>query len=354
VKIGIYDPYLDTLGGGEKYMLTIAECLSKNHEVSVFWDDGSVIDRGEKRFMLDLTRVTTVPDIFSQKSGLVRRFSATRKYDLIIYLSDGSVPTVFSKQLFLHFQFPTEWIHSLSPQEKIKLLRVNKIICNAKYTQKYIEELFGRECVLLYPPVDVEHSYEKTEKQNIILSVGRYTALPGGNDFKKLGFLTESFKKLSQDAKGWRFIIATTSLSQDDEHIDLLKQSVEEFPIEIFRDIPREKLLNLYKKAKIYWHAAGYGEDLEKHPERAEHFGIVTVEAMNRGAVPVVFNAGGQREIVSNGRSGYLWRTPEDLLEKTEFLMRHEKDRIKLSKNAFEDSLQYDKKKFCQKLSSLL
>jgi len=38
-----------------------------------------------------------------------------------------------------------------------------------------------------------------------------------------------------------------------------------------------------------------------------EHFGIVTVEAMAAGAVPVVVRRGGQPEIVEHGVSGYLW-----------------------------------------------
>ena len=36
MKIGIFDPYLDDLGGGEKYMMKIAQCLGKNHDVSIF------------------------------------------------------------------------------------------------------------------------------------------------------------------------------------------------------------------------------------------------------------------------------------------------------------------------------
>jgi hypothetical protein len=38
MKIGIYSPYLDTVGGGEKYMLTIAEGFSKENNVDVFLD----------------------------------------------------------------------------------------------------------------------------------------------------------------------------------------------------------------------------------------------------------------------------------------------------------------------------
>ncbi len=38
MKAGIYDPYLDTAGGGERYCLTLAETLLKNGwEVDIFW-----------------------------------------------------------------------------------------------------------------------------------------------------------------------------------------------------------------------------------------------------------------------------------------------------------------------------
>lgn len=353
MKIGIYDPYLDTLGGGEKYMLSIAECLAKDHDVAIFWDDESVIRQAEKRFFLDLSKVATVPDIFSRKSGLLRRFSSTRKYDLIVYLSDGSIPTVFSKELFLHFQFPTQWLSGISSQTKIKLLRVSKIICNSKFTKSYIEKLFQRNVVVIYPPVDVEHSFSKVKKENIILTVGRHTR-PNGIDFKKHGLMVEVFKKIVSSKKDWKFVIVTNSLPEDEKYITQLQEEAKGYPIEIYQDIAREKVLQLYNKAKIYWHAAGFGEDLATHPELFEHFGIVTVEAMNRGAVPVVFSGGGQKEIVQNGRSGYLWNTIDDLIDKTEFLMSHEKDRLKLSKRAFEDSLQFDKKKFCERILSLL
>ena len=38
MNIAIYSPYLDTAGGGEKYMLTIAECLSGENAVDVLLD----------------------------------------------------------------------------------------------------------------------------------------------------------------------------------------------------------------------------------------------------------------------------------------------------------------------------
>ena len=51
-----------------------------------------------------------------------------------------------------------------------------------------------------------------------------------------------------------------------------------------------------------------------------EHFGITTVEAMAAGCVPVVINKAGQREIVEDGVSGFLWNTWGELKDRTQLL----------------------------------
>jgi len=48
---------------------------------------------------------------------------------------------------------------------------------------------------------------------------------------------------------------------------------------------------------------------------KCEHFGITTAEAMSAGCVPMVINAGGQPEILGDSGGGYLWGTPEQLIE---------------------------------------
>ena len=50
-------------------------------------------------------------------------------------------------------------------------------------------------------------------------------------------------------------------------------------------------------------------------PAKMEHFGIVTVEAMLAGCVPLAPAHGGQVEIVEHGLSGYLCRNTEELVE---------------------------------------
>src|SRR4051812_44405593 len=101
MKIGIYDPYLDDLGGGEKYMMTVAECLSHQHEVSIFWDNEEDLTNVKKRFQLDLDKVKLTKNIFSKNITFTKKLSESKKYDCIIFLSDGSIPFLLSPKLFL-------------------------------------------------------------------------------------------------------------------------------------------------------------------------------------------------------------------------------------------------------------
>ena len=88
-------------------------------------------------------------------------------------------------------------------------------------------------------------------------------------------------------------------------YLDQIRAAAEGLPVVLHPDATGAELRALYGRASIFWHAAGLGEDTERHPDRYEHFGITTVEAMSAGAVPVVIDAAGQVEIVEQGVSGY-------------------------------------------------
>ena len=197
MKIGIYSPYLDTLTGGEKYILTAASFLSKRDDVDIFWDDRDTLRKASEKFNLDLEQVKVVPNLFTRKVSTAKRLLLTRKYDAILYLSDGSIPIVASKKLFIHFQFPTEWVNGASFINKIKLKRVTAIICNSNFTKKYIDKKFGVVSYVLYPPADI-NTQKVESKQNIILTVGRFSLLPTGEDFKKISVLLASFKEFQK------------------------------------------------------------------------------------------------------------------------------------------------------------
>lgn len=358
MKIGIFDPYLDDLGGGEKYMMTVAQCLSKDHDVKVFWDNKEDIKELQKRFSLDISKVEFIKNVFSSKVSLLTRLLQTKKFDVIILLSDGSIPFSLSKKTFIHFQQPI-LISSLDLKTKYKISRINKFFCNSYYSKSYVDKSLGVNSIVLYPPVEIKN--KKGKKENIILHVGRFrvrdvtvSGVPIG-DYKKQKVMLDAFKKMvDEGSKGWSFVLAVSVRNDDLNSFQVLKDSAKGYPIEFMVNKTNDELWDIYTKAKIYWHASGYGEDLVKQPEYAEHFGISTVEAMGAGVVPVVINAGGQKEIVENGKNGYLWNNIDELLKYTEDLISDQNLWSKMSEEAKERSKIFSGDRFCNELSDLI
>lgn len=353
MKIGIYDMYLDAMGGGEKYMLSIASMLSKKNSVDIFWDDKDILIKAKKRFSLDYSNIKLVKNIFLSPLSFFEKKKVMASYHVIIYLSDGSIPFLFAKKNIIHFQFPTPWINGKDLLTKLKLKKINTIVCNSEFTKKYIDQSFGLKSKILYPPCSLVTVKEK--KENIILTVGRYNKLSEHNDFKKIEKMISIFKaRILSDNRGWKFVVVITHFESDTSVIEQWKKDLKDLPIQLITNTDYETLQKLYAKSKIYWHAAGYEEDLDKHPERAEHFGIAPVEAMSAGAVPIVINAGGLPEIVDEGKDGLIWNTEDELVQQTKRIIIDDKFREELSQNAISKSKHFSEEAFQKQLFTLI
>lgn len=356
MRIGIFDPYLDTLSGGEKYLLSIASCLSSQHEVFIFWDkdkEAEIRQASLKKLGIDLSFVKFYKNIFGKNISLISRFFESRKFDALVYLSDGSIPIVGTK-LFVHFQFPIEWIDGKSMRTKIKLFFVKKIFCNSYFTKSFIDKKLNVKSDILYPPVNLR-VVKHIKKENVILHVGRFDVDPHESNYKKQDVMISLFKKMVDTGlKNWKFELIVGVKDKDKEKLNKLKEMSEGYPIELIGNISNQELWEYYSKAKIYWHATGYGEDLRKYPEKAEHFGISTVEAMGSGCVPVVFNAGGQKEIVENNKSGYLCNSIEDFISRTNVLIKDENLLKKMSIASIRRSDIFSGNRFCNELRKII
>lgn len=354
MKVGIYDPYLDDLGGGEKYMMTLASCLARKHEVHIFWDNADDIRQLEDRFSLDMIKIKRRRNIFSTKVSFIDRLRVSKQYDALVILSDGSIPFVLSNKLFIHFQQPLQ-LRILTRKMKIKLSRVTNIFYNSVFTQTHNQKLFKKiPSLVLYPPVPL--TVTETKKENIILHVGKYRLMGDQKqDFKKQSVMIDTFKDMVDNGlKKWKFVIATSIVDEKNEQFQEMIKGAKGYPITFLINKPNSVLWDSYNKAKIYWHASGYGEDLKKYPEYAEHFGISTVEAMGAGCVPVVFNAGGQREIISDGENGYLWDTLEQQKEMTKKIIENEKLFQQMSAAAKKRANDFSLEKFAEQVESMI
>jgi glycosyltransferase involved in cell wall biosynthesis len=110
----------------------------------------------------------------------------------------------------------------------------------------------------------------------------------------------------------------------DDDYYRALQAEAAGLPVELIVGANRSTVESCLAQSKVFWHAAGFGVDENESPNSLEHFGIVTVEAMAAGCIPVVYAKGGQREIVEHGVSGFHWTRIEDLQAYTEQLANDE------------------------------
>lgn len=343
MNIGIYNPYFDSYGGGERYTLTIAEHWSKTNDVSLFWNDPKMKGEAEKRFSLDLSRVKTVENIFANHR-LFRKLIESNAYDLIFFLSDGSIPMSLARYNIIHFQVP--FAHA--DLSSWKQHRYQRIVCNSAFTKEHLDRtLLKIPTDVIYPPVDISH-FTPGEKTKTILSVGRFSS---GYGAKKQTILIDAFKEFSKKNPGWELIFAGSILPADEPYMQKLKDEAKGFPVSFHPNCPFTTLQDLYAHARFYWHAAGFGET---DPEHMEHFGITTVEAMAAGCVPISYNGGGQPEIINDNRDGRLWKTPEELIRMTMDLIGDRKTYTSMVMQAQKGAERFSKQKFTEKLDGLL
>lgn len=344
MKIGFYSPYLDTLGGGERYTLSLASHWSLRHDVSVFWDQNDILYKAQKRLNIDLSRVKFTRNIF-RVTSVFKKLFITRQYDLIFFLSDGSIPSTLARYNILHYQMPFEKV----PYSTVKLFRYQAIVCNSQFTKDTLDMRIGNRAEVIYPPVaPVDRRGSKKEK--IILSVGRFT---GFHTAKKQDILLEAFRQGVKDKllTGWRLVFVGGLLDSDEEYFSRLKKMAYDLPVEFLPNAPLTKLIDLYRRASIYWHAAGYGET---DPRWKEHFGISTVEAMSAGCIPIVFAGGGQTEIISDEVNGLLWHTTEELLSKTSRVIQDTKEQQGIRDRGTARAMDFQESKFTQAFDNLL
>jgi len=345
-KALIYDPYLDTLGGGERYAFTLAECLLKGGwQVDFWWPDERVIKRAADRFGLDVGKTRANSRKISDVS-LREKFLVTRHYNLVFWFSDGSVPFLFGKKNLLHLQVPFKGVGA----KKLLFLKkffIKEVICNSRFTKKVVDKEYGFNGLVLYPPIDIDR-FKPGIKENKILAVGRFEETMQA---KRQDTLIAVFKQMVDEGlENWRLVLVGGSLVKTNPYLERLKKQAQGYPIDFIVNASFARLRQEYAQAKIFWHGAGQGVDEEKEPWRAEHFGMATVEAMAAGCVPVVVDKGGLKEIVRRGM-GERWRNPQELKAKTLKLIASKSLLARLSRQAREASRKFSKDNFCRKLT---
>lgn len=342
-KAAIYNPYLDTLGGGERYTLIFAKVLAEiGYDVFIEWKEKEIKEKLSKRFGLKLPKNINIVDSVNRGEG----------YDLCFWVTDGSIPTLRSAKNYLHFQVPFHDVNGSSLLNRMKLFRIEKIICNSNFTKSVIDKEYGVNSIVLYPPVATD-LYKPKRKINQICYIARFSNLTQNKGHE---ILIRQFKKLVKEKKfsDWKLVFAGGSEVGSLDYLKKLKSQIKEFNIEIIESPTIEVLKDIFGKSKIFWSGAGFNEDEKKNPEKVEHFGITLVESMSAGCIPIVYGAGGYKEIIDNSKNGYLWQNKKDLIDITKKIVSESGVLKKLSVEAIKSSKKYGYEEFKKQIKEII
>lgn len=326
MKLCFFSPYIPKhMGGGEKHFFDVALAAAKEHDVFVALPEDSedaVADYRSKYEAFMGQSLDSLTFIVSPLYGgsFLTRSLWTAQFDGLYYVTDGSLFFSLAKKNYLHIQIPL-LLDKSSVVERLKLWNWGSKNTNSAFTKKVVEKSWNTQInMVLNPTVSIPKRLPK-KKEKIILNVGRFfTQLHA----KRQDVLISAFKELRERhpsrTKDWKLVLI--GQVEDEQYFAELQAQAKNLPVVFVPNASHQELREYYKKASVYWHATGYDIDEATHPEKVEHFGITTAEAMAHGVVPVVLGKGGQPEVLGSLAKELSWSTKEQCIALTARLLK--------------------------------
>jgi glycosyltransferase involved in cell wall biosynthesis len=366
-SMAIYDHTLHMIGGGEKYGCTMAQALQDDFDITLIAHKPVTLAQLMEWYDIDLSRcrVKIMPLDFFDKTdlGLINPelVSARTENPFLAVSRESGNYDFFINNSMLEMVYPLSnislFVCHFPERPRGAYFYTNHyqhLIYNSHYTAEWIEKKWHISPQHhIYPPVDMEPDSRATaRKEKIILSVARFES--GGS--KQQAEMIAAFQRLLAKAKdylqGWRLILCGGS-SVPNPYLGKIQDTLRAqpgLPVELKINIPLNELKQLYSRSAIFWHFCGLGQS---NPAQVEHFGMSTVEAMQNGCLPIVFNGGGQREIVEQGISGFRFDSTRELFDLTMKVINDQVLRNKMSRAAHERSELFTKSVFAAKVRQL-
>jgi len=364
--LAIYDHAFHFIGGAQKYGLTLISALQDQFDVTILANREVRHKDFQDWYNLDLSkcRIKVIKLPYYEKKGAAHLDPAfiTRKvenpfhlisresgeYDIFVNNSMNEMVYPLSNVSVLICHFPER-----RPKSYFYADRYTNVVYNSRYTAEWIEKKWKlTPHHHIYPPVDMESGVPEFPKKKQILSVARFE--PEGT--KRQLEMIEAFLRLSLEwpeiVRGWRFILAGGS-HPNNRYLTRLEEMVGKNPgqnIELKINLPVSELKSLYRDSTLFWHLCGVKHE---DPGEVEHFGMTTVEAMQNGLVPLVYDGGGLREIVDHGVNGFRVRSGAELLESSVRLLEGPEIIRQMSRAAREKSQLYTRARFEASVNTL-
>lgn len=309
MKIGIFHYWLVAWRGGEKVLAEIVKSVPTGD----LWTHVSNIEVCERvGYEPDDVHHTCfswlpVPQktykIFSPLCYLAAVFTPSRKYDLILSSESGPIKGLRKGKksvhvCYCHSPFRILWVSldwyrgtlgiwrylfgvlrwPLRLVDRWSARSVDLFIANSTYIRDRIARVYGRESIVIHPPVDLDRFYVSEKKGDYFLWLGELVS------YKRPDLVVEAFNK-----NGLPLVVAGQG-----ELLQELKSSAAA-NVSFTGRVSDEKLPELLSRAQALLYAG------------VEDFGIVFVEALASGTPVIALAEGGVKDIVTDGTSGILF-----------------------------------------------
>lgn len=318
----VFTPYNIIPGGGERYLLTLAEALLQaGYQV---W-----LVTPEKFSSMRITKIARMFGLTLQGLGITtfKVAEAMPRFNLFVAMDNAIAPPIkpLGQANLYCCQFPFPCTAKEIDRRRDWMTQYDALIVYSDFVRENVLRQLSRynlpnlDIHVVHPPVDML-SFNSGVCRSDVVSVGRFFT---GGHCKQQDMLIKVFRRL------YEFGIKTElhlvgSLHPEPQHREYFiecQRLAHGLPIHFHVDASPKTLELLYGSASVYWHGAGFGVDTVVEPEKCEHFGISIVEAMSAGAIPLVVNNGGPASIVKHGLNGFCYDSEDELIELTRELL---------------------------------
>lgn len=171
------------------------------------------------------------------------------------------------------------WKIYLRKRDQKSSKSIDYFIANSTTVKSRIREVYGREAVVIYPPVETSRFAGETTDKGYFLIVSRL------GEYKKVDLVVKAFNELGLPLK----------VVGDGPQLSYLKE-IAQSNVEVLGRLPDQETVELLLSCR------GFIFPTE------EDFGIAPVEAMAAGKPVLAFGRGGATETVIDGKTGTFFK----------------------------------------------
>jgi len=173
------------------------------------------------------------------------------------------------------------------PQPK-KIDGWNKFFALNEFCKEVIDRLYSTDSHIITPYFDASEFHIK-EKRNTIINIGQYFIDPDGHS-KNQHAIAEWFKSQTD----FETLVFHGKMTNQNYYQHVVNSAKGDPRIIVKCNRSQIEIRNDLAQSKYMVHAIGLGRT---DPSQTEHFGLVAVEALLSGCLPIVHNSGGCKDI---------------------------------------------------------